>query len=87
MVNGFSFRDPLRCPVEKRLVKVMKALAEHKDMTLSELIEGIVLHAFDGIPPFTDEARDVVARLKAIYGLDLMSSDSHLMKDRKESGT
>jgi len=71
--------------LEKRLVKVMKALAEHKDMTLSDLIEGIVLHAFDGIEPFSVETRDVIARLKAIYGLDLSSEDSHQLRDRRES--
>jgi predicted DNA-binding ribbon-helix-helix protein len=71
--------------LEKRLVKVMKALAEHKDMTLSDLIEGIVLHAFDGVEPFSAETRDVIARLKAIYGLDLSAEDSHRLRDRRES--
>lgn len=71
--------------LEKRLVKVMKALAEHKDMTLSDLIEGIVLHAFDGIEPFSEETRDVIARLKAIYGLDLSAEHSHQLRDRRES--
>jgi hypothetical protein len=67
--------------LEKRLVKVMKALAEHKDMTLSDLIEGIVLHAFEGKLPFTPETLDVIARLKAIYGLDLSADDSHRLRD------
>jgi hypothetical protein len=68
--------------LEKRLVKVMKAVAEHKDMTLSDLIEGIVLHAFEGRTPFTPETLDVIARLKAIYGLDLSADDSHRLQDR-----
>jgi len=72
--------------LEKRLVKVMKALAEHKDMTLSDLIEGIVLHAFDGVQPFSEETRDVIARLKAIYGLDLTADDSHQLRDVQENG-
>ena len=71
--------------LEKRLVKVMKALAEHRDMTLSDLIEGIVLHAFDGVEPFSAETRDVIARLKVIYGLDLSAQDSHGLRDRRES--
>lgn len=71
--------------LEKRLVKVMKALAEHKDMTLSDLIEGIVLHAFDGVEPFSADTRDIIARLKAIYGLDLNAGDSHQLRDRRES--
>lgn len=67
--------------LEKRLVKVMKALAEHKDMTLSDLIEGIVLHAFEGKTPFSPETLDVIARLKMIYGLDLSAEDSHRLSD------
>src|SRR6266700_1520180 len=34
--------------LEKRILKVLKALAELHDMTLGDLIEGIVLHAFEG---------------------------------------
>ena len=34
--------------MEKRLLKVLKAVAELKDMTLGDLLEGIVLHAFEG---------------------------------------
>lgn len=68
--------------LEKRLVKVMKALAEHKDMTLSDLMEGIVLHAFEGRMAFSAETLDVIARLKEIYGLDLTAEDSHRLRDR-----
>ena len=39
--------------MEKRLVKILKALAEYHDLTLGDLIEGIVLHAFEGKSPFT----------------------------------
>ena len=35
--------------MEKRLLKVLKGLAELKDMTLGDLLEGIVLHAFEQI--------------------------------------
>jgi hypothetical protein len=34
--------------IEKRLLKVLKAFAEYHDITLGDLLEGIVLHAFDG---------------------------------------
>ena len=34
--------------MERRLVKVLKGLAEYQDMTLGDLLEGIVLHAFEG---------------------------------------
>ncbi|WP_117190793.1 hypothetical protein [Rhizobium terrae] len=69
--------------LEKRLVKVMKALAEHKDMTLGDLIEGIVLHAFEGKPAFSDETLIIIGRLKEIYQLELSAADSHRLHDRK----
>lgn len=69
--------------LEKRLVKVLKALAELKDMTLGEVVEGIVLHAFDGkAPPFSQETLESIARLKAIYGLDLDASAAHRLRDK-----
>ena len=42
--------------MEKRLVKVLKALAEYHDMSLGDLLEGIVLHAFEGKSPFGAES-------------------------------
>ena len=33
--------------MEKRMVKVLKALAEYLDISLGDLLEGIVLHAFE----------------------------------------
>ena len=42
--------------MEKRLVKVLKGLAEYHDMSLGDLLEGIVLHAFEGNSPFSDAA-------------------------------
>lgn len=63
--------------VEKRLLKVMKALAEYHDITLGDLIEGVMLHAFEGKAPFGRESRKKIIDLKKIYGLDLDSSDAH----------
>src|SRR5246127_2138778 len=60
--------------IEKRLLKVLKALAEYCDLTLGDLLEGIVLHAFDGKSAFTKESLQRIADLKRIYGLDLDSS-------------
>ena len=71
--------------IEKRLLKVLKGLAEYHDMTLGDLLEGIVLHAFDGKHPFTDETRRRIADLKAIYKLDLDSSASHRLRERLDS--
>jgi hypothetical protein len=72
--------------LEKRLLKVLKGLAEYHDMTLGDLLEGIVLHAFDGRHPFGDETRRRIADLKRIYKLDLDADASHRLleaEDRK----
>ena len=69
--------------LEKRLLKVLKALSEHKDMTLGELLEGILLHALEGKQPFSKATLDLAAQLKAIYGLELDASHSHRLRDRK----
>ena len=70
--------------LEKRLLKVLKGLAEYHDMTLGDLLEGIVLHAFDGRHPFSDETRRRIDDLKRIYGLDLDSTASHRLMERVE---
>jgi hypothetical protein len=69
--------------LEKRLLKVLKALAELKDLSLGDLLEGIVLHAFDGKAPFQPETLARIAELKKVYGLDLDSSASHRMVERE----
>jgi hypothetical protein len=63
--------------MEKRLVKVLKALAEYHDLSLGDLLEGIVLHAFEGKTPFGSESLRRIAELKKIYGLDLTASHAH----------
>lgn len=68
--------------VERRILKVLKALAEYKNMTLGDLLEGIVLHAFDGKAPFTAETLRKIAELKGIYELDLDARASHRLKER-----
>jgi hypothetical protein len=69
--------------IEKRLLKVLKALAEYHDMTLGDLIEGIVLHAFEGKSPFGQDSLARIAELKRIYGLDLDARASHRMRDKR----
>lgn len=70
--------------MEKRLLKVLKGLAELKDITLGDLLEGIVLHVFEGKAPFSPETLGQIAELKKLYGLSLRASDSHNLKDRQE---
>ena len=66
--------------IEKRMVKVLKALAEYLDMTLGDLIEGIVLHAFDGKAPFNEKILRKIEEIKKVYDLDLDSAHSHKLK-------
>ena len=63
--------------IEKRILKVLKALAEYHDMSLGDLIEGIVLHVFEGKAPFGNESLKRIADLKKIYGLDLTAAHRH----------
>lgn len=63
--------------IEKRLLKVLKAMAEYHDLTLGDLMEGILLHALEGINPFNQESLEKIASIKQIYGLDYDASDSH----------
>jgi predicted DNA-binding ribbon-helix-helix protein len=67
--------------LENRLLKVLKALATELDMSLGDLLEGIVLHAFEGKAPFSAATLRKVKALKAIYGLDLTAKDSHQLRE------
>lgn len=69
--------------MEKRLVKVLKAVAELKDMTLGDLLEGIVLHAFEGKAAFSAQTLKEIEQIRNIYGLTLRASDSHKLKERR----
>ena len=68
--------------LEKRLLKTLKAVAELKDMSLGDLLEGIVLHAFDGRSAFNRETLKQIEQFKNIYGMTLKAEDSHKLKER-----
>lgn len=70
--------------LEKRILKVLKALAELKEMSLGNLLEGIVLHAFEGKAPFEPETLKAIEQLRAVYGLDLTAADSHTFRDAED---
>lgn len=70
--------------LEKRLLKVLKALAELYDLSLGDLLEGIVLHAFEGKSPFSPETLQRIADLKKIYDLDLDATASHRLMETPE---
>ncbi|HEY0020916.1 MAG TPA: hypothetical protein VGC13_31735 [Longimicrobium sp.] len=73
--------------MEKRLVKVLKALAEYHDVSLGELLEGIVLHAFDHRTPFGAPSLELIRKLKEVYGLDYGAEASHTLRESGEQGT
>ena len=70
--------------IEKSLLKVLKGLAEYCELSLGDLLEGIVLHSFEGKAPFTDETRKTIERLKQVYGCNLTAEDSHQLREAGE---
>src|SRR5262245_23199347 len=65
--------------IEKHILKVLKAVAEYHDITLGDVIEGIVLHAFEGRPAFGPEGLERIAQFRRIYGLELGAVHAHHM--------
>jgi hypothetical protein len=68
--------------IETSLLKVLKALAEYTDLSLGDLLEGIVLHAFEGKAPFQKATQEVIGQLKSVYGCDLTAADSHMLEEK-----
>lgn len=68
--------------IERRMLLVLKALAASLDMSVGDLLEGIVLHAFEGAAPFGAESLAKIRALREVFGFDLMAADSHLLVDR-----
>ncbi len=90
MAHEKSDREPVEVEriqtgvrLEKRMLKVLKAVAELKDMTLGDLLEGIVLHAFEGKAPFGAQTIKEIEQFRTLYGMTLRASDSHNLKERK----
>jgi hypothetical protein len=73
--------------VEKRVLKVLKAVAEYHDMSLGDLLEGIVLHAFEGKTPFSAATLERIKEFKRLYNLDLDARHSHKLVEAKERRT
>lgn len=69
--------------LEKRLLKVLKGLAELKDITLGDLLEGMALHAFEGKCPFGPETIAQIEQLKQVYGLTLSAESSHRLTEKE----
>lgn len=56
--------------MEKRMVKVLKAMAEYHDISLGDLLEKIVLHAFENKPMFSQENLEKIKAIKEVYDMD-----------------
>lgn len=85
-------RVQLGVRMEKRLVKVLKGLAEFENVTLGQLLEKIILHSFEAVPgeegemaasPHGKRALAAIADLKRIYGMEF---DAHTAKRFEDSG-
>jgi len=69
--------------METTLLKTLKGLAEYLNITLGDLLEGIVLHAFDNKTPFSDETLQAIENLKKVYHCELSAADSHRLTEDK----
>jgi hypothetical protein len=67
--------------LETRLLKVLKALATDLDLSLGDLLEGVVLHAFEGKVAFSPATLKKIRALRGVYGLDLTAKDSHRLRE------
>lgn len=70
--------------MEKSLLKVLKGLAEYCNISLGDLLEGIVLHSFESKAPFSDETRAAIEDLKKVYHCTLTAADSHKLREAGE---
>lgn len=68
--------------IEKRMLKVLKSLADSLDITLGDLLEGIVLHALEGKAPFSKPTRAKIAELRKVFGFTLTAADAHHLKEK-----
>ena len=73
--------------IEKRMLKVLKALAEYFDISLGDLLEGIVLHSFEGKSPFHEDMLQRIEILKQVYDMDYEASASHNLIENNQEET
>jgi hypothetical protein len=69
--------------MEKRILQTLKALASSLDLSLGDLLEGIVLHAFEGKAPFGSATLAKIESLREVFGLDLTAADSHRLVEAR----
>lgn len=71
--------------IERRILKTAKALAEALDIPLGELLEGVLLHSFEGSTPFSESTIRKIEALKSVYDLDLTSADAHHLDETTDA--
>ncbi len=85
-------RVQLGVRMEKRMVQVLKGLAEFKDMSLGQLLEEIVLHSFEPVEghegQMTASAHSkaslaAIADLKRVYGMNYDTHASYEFQDKQ----
>ena len=69
--------------MEKRILLVLKGLGGTLDLSLGDLLEGIVLHAFEGKAPFSQQTLKEIEQFKSLYGMTLKATDSHNLKEKR----
>jgi len=84
MTKKLVVRTQTGVRLEKSLLKVLKGLAEYCDLSLGDLLEGVVLHAFEGKAPFSNETQAAIVELKKVYGCNLNAADSHQLREASE---
>ncbi|HKZ74647.1 MAG TPA: hypothetical protein VJ011_11315 [Steroidobacteraceae bacterium] len=67
--------------IEQSVLAVLKSLATLKGMSLGDLLEGIVLHAFEGKLPFGADTLAQIADLKRVFRMELTAEDSHQLHE------
>ena len=72
--------------IEARTLKVLKGLAEYLNISLGELLEGIVLHSFEGRAPFSRKTLEQIEKLKSVYDHSLTAGDAHRLSERPAKG-
>ncbi len=81
MANRIITRTQTGVRIESSLLKVLKGLAEYTNLSLGDLLEGIVLHSFEGKAPFSGDTLAAIEKLKSVYGCTLTAADSHRLDE------
>ena len=76
-------RVQLGIRLEKKMTKVLKALAEYFDVSLTEMMESIVLHSLEGegVSAFSKDVLPKIKEIKKVYGMNYGVHDSQHFRE------